>query len=174
MKRIYYMTHSLPSVLGINRDLRDAGVGESRIHVTGKNVAALEMAQVNTPTVLEDTDIMHSGFVGTMYGMFFGVVVGFVLAGMDPFGTELGSGAIIGATLFFACFGAWMGGIFGISSRNHHLAPYLPDLEENESRYLVVVDVDDEHQAEKIERVMHERHHEANEAGHEDHYSPFF
>jgi hypothetical protein len=174
MKRIYYMTRSLPSVLGISRDLHEAGVGQGRIHVTGKNVAALQVAQVNTTTLFEDTDIMHSGFVGAMYGMLAGVAVGFLLAGMDPWGSDLGSEAVIGATLFFSCFGAWLGGIHGISSRNHHIAPYMSDLERDESRYLVMVDADDERQAQRIEKVMHERHTEAREAGHEDHYSPFF
>lgn len=174
MKRIYYTTKSLPSVMGISRDLHGAGIGDSRIHVTGKNLAALEMAHVNTTTVLEDTDIMHSGFLGAMYGMAMGVTVGFVLAGMDPWGSDLGSEAVIGSTLFFMCFGAWLGGIRGISSRNHHLEPYMPNLDQDASSYLVMVDADDDNQMKKIESVMKERHREAKEAGHEDHYSPFF
>ncbi len=173
MKRIYYMTRSLPSVLGISRDLRDVGIGEARIHVTGKNIAALQLAHVHTTTLFEDTDIMHSGFLGAMYGMGLGVIVGFMLAGMDPWGADLGTEAIIGATVFFSCFGAWLGGIRGISTRNHHLAPYLSGLEQDEASYLVMVDADDDRQLHQIERVMQERHREAREAGHEDHYSPF-
>ena len=173
MKRIYYMTRSLPSVMGISRDLHEAGIGDNRIHVTGKNVAALETAHVHTTTLLEDTDIMHSGFFGAMYGMAVGLVVGFMLAGMDPWGSDLGSGAIMGATLFFTCFGAWLGGIRGISSRNHHLVPYLGSLQQDENSFLVMVDADDDRQMHQIEKVMQERHREAREAGHEDHYSPF-
>ena len=37
-----------------------------------------------------------------------------------------------------------------------------------------MVDADDDNQLKKIESVMKERHREAKEAGHEDHYSPFF
>lgn len=172
MKRIYYLTRSLPSVMGISRDLRDVGIGENRIHVTGKNVTALELAHVHTTTLFEETDIMHSGFLGAMYGMAAGVVMGFMLAGLDPWGMELGVDAIIGATVFMGCFGAWLGGIRGISTRNHHLAPYLPSLERDHGSYLVMVDADDDRQLQQIEQVMHTRHREAREAGHEDKYSP--
>lgn len=172
MERLYYLTRSLHSVLGINRDLRAAGIGGSRIHVTGKNLSALEAARVPTTTLVEETDVLHSGFVGALYGMLGGALLGLILAGWDPWGRDLGSGTLIVATLFFTCFGAWLGGIYGISMRNHHLAPYLASLDDAGS-YLVMVDADDERQVQIICNVMEKRHREAKQAGHEEHYSPF-
>lgn len=171
MKRIYYLTSSLPSVQGISRDLHAVGIGDNRIHVTGGDVAGLQQAHVNTAGVLEETDLMHSAFVGAMYGLGAGVLVGFMLAGMDPWGRDLGTETIMGVTVFGICVGAWLGGIRGISSRNHHLEPYLARVEQGRS-YLVMVDVDDERQLDAIERVMQEKHREAQQAGREEHYSP--
>ncbi len=173
MKRFYYMTRSLSSVLGISRDLREAGIGENRIHVLGRNAGVLEQAQVHTTTLWEETDILHYGFLGAMYGMLFGLSVGFVLAVSDPWGVNLGSGVIIATTAFGTCFGAWLGGIRGISTRNHHIEPYRYGVE-RDGNYLVMVDADDTRQVRSIEKVMQTRHQEAREAGQEDHYSPFF
>ena len=102
-----------------------------------------------------------------------GVASGFLLAGMDPWGMELGMGAIMTMSLFGFCLGAWVGGIRGIQVRNPHLAPYLSHLQRDEE-YLVMVDVDDDRMTRQVERVMREHHAEAREAGREEHYSPFF
>jgi|SRR5690606_16544784 len=171
MKRIYYLTSSLPSVQGISRDLHAVGIGDNRIHVTGGDLAGLQRAHVNTAGVLEETDLMHSAFVGAMYGLVAGMLAGLMLAGLDPWGRDLGMDAIMIVALFGTCVGAWLGGIRGISSRNHHIAPYLAHVEQG-SDYLVMVDADDEQQLDAIERVMQERHREARQAGREEHYSP--
>lgn len=173
MKRFYYMTRSLSSVLGISRDLQEAGIGENRIHVMGRNAGVLQQARVPTTSMWEETDILHSGFVGALYGMGAGLVAGLLLAAMDPWNMPLGSNAVMASTAFGLCFGAWLGGIRGISTRNHHIAPYLPAVE-RDGDYLVMVDADDDRHVRSIETVMHTRHQEAREAGHEDHYSPFF
>ncbi|MCG8394412.1 MAG: hypothetical protein MI745_15140 [Pseudomonadales bacterium] len=171
MKRLYYFTKSLTSVQGITDDLRAAGIGENRLHVMGNDTMALAQAHVHSTTPLEETDLMHSGFVGALAGMGAGLLVGFLIAGADPWGMQLESGAIIGATLFGTCFGAWLGGLRGVSSRNHHLTPYMDRVEEGD--YLMMVDADDDLQASKVEKVMQGHKHEAEEAGREEHFSPF-
>ena len=173
MKRIYYLTRSLSSVLGISNDLHQAGIGDNRIHVMGNNRGVLEEAHVHTTTVLEETDIMYFGFWGAAWGAMAGLLFGLVLAGIDPWGVELGSGAVMASGLFGGCFGAWLGGIRGISSRNHHLQPYMSRVENN-GEYLVMVDADNDLMARQIQTVMSGQHREARVAGQEDHYSPFF
>ena len=100
-----------------------------------------------------------------------GLLAGFLIAGADPWGMQLESGAIIGATLFGTCFGAWLGGLRGVSSQNHHLTPYLDRVEQGD--YLMMVDADDDQQAGRVEKVMKNHRHEAEEAGREEHFSPF-
>lgn len=170
MKRLYYLTDSVSSVLEIIRDLEAAGIGENRVHVMGENHAVLDEARVHTTTAFEETDLMPYGFTGGMIGLVAGVLVGFLLAMMDPWALELGSMVVLVSAAFFACFGAWMGGIAGISRRNHHLEPYLDRI--REGYYLVMVDVDDDDQEGRARRVMEDKHAEAAAAGREDHYSP--
>ncbi|MDF1820532.1 MAG: hypothetical protein P1U64_03110 [Alcanivoracaceae bacterium] len=172
MRRIYYLTRSLGSVQGISEDLHEAGIGDNRIFVMGDNRGVLEQAHLHTTSFWEDTDILHSGFVGSVWGLIAGVVAGFLLAGMDPWGMDLGLGAILAASLFGLCLGAWVGGIRGIQLRNPHLLPYLSHLRGDQ--YLVMVDADDERMTRQVERVMREQHAEAREAGREENYSPFF
>ena len=171
MKRLYYFTKSLTSVQGITRDLQQVGIGENRMHVMGTDTMALAQAHVHGTTTWEETDIMHSGFMGALIGMGVGLLAGFLIAGADPWGMQLESGAIIGATLFGTCFGAWLGGLRGVSSQNHHLTPYLGRVEQGD--YLMMVDADDDQQAGRVEKVMKNHRHEAEEAGREEHFSPF-
>lgn len=171
MKRIYYFTKSLASVRGITTELQQAGIGENHLHVMGNDTMAIAQAHVHGTSPFEETDIMHSGFVGALTGMGVGLLAGFLLAGMDPWGMNLDSGAIIGATLFGTCFGAWLGGLRGVSSQNHHLTPYMDRVMKGD--YLMMVDADDDAQAGRIEQVMAGHRHEAEEAGREDHYHPF-
>ena len=171
MKRLYYFTKSLTSVQGITRDLQQVGIGENRMHVMGTDTMAIAQAHVHGTTTWEETDIMHSGFMGALIGMGVGLLAGFLIAAADPWGMQLESGAIIGATLFGTCFGAWLGGLRGVSSQNHHLTPYLDRVEQGD--YLMMVDADDDQQAGRVEKVMKNHRHEAEEAGREEHFSPF-
>ena len=45
MKRLYYFAKSLTSVQGITSDLRQAGIGENRLHVMGNDSSAMARAQ---------------------------------------------------------------------------------------------------------------------------------
>lgn len=170
MHRLYYLTDSVSSVLAISRDLEEAGIGDNRLHVMGQNNAVLDQAHVHTTTPLEETDLMPYGFTGAMGGLAFGVLFGFLLAIIDPWALELGGGAVIVGGIFFTCFGAWLGGILGVSRRNHHLEPYMEQV--RAGHYLVMVDADNDQQADTVRRVMEGKHTEANEAGHEDRYTP--
>lgn len=172
MKRFYYLTDSVSSVLGITRDLAQVGIGGNRLHVMGRNNAVLDEAHVHTTTPWEETDIMPFGFMGALIGVGVGLLVGYGLAALDPWGVDMGGEVVIAATAFFTCFGAWLGGMLGISVRNHHLEPYLDKV--RDGHYLVMVDADDEQQEGKVRDVMGHRHREANEAGREDHFSPLF
>lgn len=172
MKRLYYLTRSLSSVVGISRDLARSGIGNNRLHVLGRNAGVLEQAHVHATTLWEETDIMHRGFVGAMLGLVAGALVGLMLLAAEPFGASPGMGALIAATLFGVAAGAWLGGLLGISTRNHHLEPYLPAVEEGQ--YLVMVDADNPIQEKAVKHVMEDRHAEAVEAGEESDYSPFF
>ncbi|ASK34501.1 hypothetical protein [Alloalcanivorax mobilis] len=171
MKRFYYLTDSIDSVQGISQDLDRAGVGGARVHVSGRDAGPLARARLRASTLLEDTDIMHTGFLGALFGALTGVVLGFALAGLDPWGWQLDLSVVVVTTAFCLCLGAWMGGIFGISSRNHHLRPFWAEVEKGQ--YLVMVDADDDRQARRIDEMMNREHREVRQVGREDHYSPF-
>ena len=171
MKRFYYVTASIDSVQHITRDLDQAGLGAGRLHVTGKDPGPLRRARLHATTVWEDTDIMHGGFLGALIGTLTGIVVGFALAGLDPWGQQLDLGVVVFSTLFCLCLGAWLGGIVGISSRNHHLRPFWGEVEKGQ--YLVMVDADNDRQARDVADLMNRRHREARQVGREEHYSPF-
>ncbi len=170
MKRFYFLTQSLPSVTGINHDLAAAGIGSNRMSVIGPDTAELERAQLQVPSLWSQTDIVYAGFWGGVIGVVIGALVGFMLMAADPFGLPLNAWAVWITAAFSGAHGAWMGGLVGISRRNHHLLRYLAEVEQG--RYLVMVDADDDDQARRVTRVMNEKHREARQAGMEENYSP--
>lgn len=171
MKRFYYMARSLVGVKGITRDLSKVGIGENRLHVVGSNPSELDRAKVHYATPLEETDVMHSGYVGAWWGFYAGLISGFVLVFSNPWGIQLGITAFLAATLFFTCFGAWLGGLLGVSMPNHHLVPFMRRMRRHQ--YLVFIDTDNEHQTQRMREVMRTHKRDVEELGSEDNYSPF-
>lgn len=171
MKRFYYVTGTLESAWRISEDLTGLGIGSGRIHVMGRDAGSLLRAHLHRTTLWEETDILHYGFLGALCGTLIGVMAGFMLAGMDPWGVDLHLDMVIITTPFGLCLGAWFGGLYGFSLGNHHLRPYLRDVAKGD--LLVMVEVDDAIQARRLTGMMRECHEEARDVGHEDHYSPF-
>ena len=81
-----------------------------------------------------------------------GLLVGWALSGIDPWGLEIGFWGVMVSVLFFGSHGAWAGGIRGISHANYHLKPYLDDI--RKGHYLIIVDVDREEQRKKVHRLL--------------------
>ncbi|EKF72784.1 hypothetical protein A11A3_16975 [Alcanivorax hongdengensis A-11-3] len=171
MKRFYYLMPSLPIVKGITEELRIAGINENRLCVLGQNPATVVQAHVHAATTWEETDVLHSGFLGALIGTGFGLLLGLVIAAVSLLGNRLDSEVLIATSVFGTCFGAWLGGIRGLSSRNHHLQPYLQRVDEGD--YLMMVDADDDQQAEQISRIMARHSRDAEAVGQEDFFRPF-
>ena len=86
MKRLYYVTGTLDSVQNISRDLDVTGIDEGRMHVLGKDSGPVIRAQLHATTIWEDTEIMHAGFLGALFGALGGFIIGSALVAMGTLG----------------------------------------------------------------------------------------
>lgn len=152
MYRAYYVIRKLKPLKQAVDLLEQSGVGRNRIHVLARDNGMLERAGINATTFWEDTDIMPAGYRGAWIGFVAGLVGGLLLIGADPFGVDLGLATLVLVTLLVTCFGAWAGGLAGITGVQHHLRPYIGRV--RRGAFLVMVDVDREQDVRKVKRLL--------------------
>ncbi|MFZ5603035.1 MAG: hypothetical protein ACOY7J_11340, partial [Pseudomonadota bacterium] len=71
----------------------------------------------------------------------------------------------------FTFFGAWTGGIVGISHENHHIARFHDALEQGDT--LLMLDAYSPQQENRVRNLMHSRHLEATFEGEDKDYREF-
>ena len=171
MYRVYYLVRSLDQVKVALNGLKCARVGANRVHVMARDNGELASEGIHATTPWEDTNIMTTGFYGALIGAGIGLLVGWALASIDPWGVQIGFFGVLLSILFFGAHGAWAGGIRGISHSNYHLKPYLKDI--RRGRYLILVDVDREEQRARVHQAL-DRSLNADRQDDEGSFSPLF
>lgn len=152
MFRAYYVIRKLKPLQAAIEQLENAGVGHNRIHVLARDNGMLERAGINHTTFWEDTDIMPSGYRGAWLGLAVGAVAGLLLVAADPFGMDFGLATFFAVTVLLTCFGAWAGGLVGISGPQHQLRRYMGRV--RRGAYLVMVDVDREEDVRAVKQIL--------------------
>ncbi len=170
MKRLYYLFSGTQYAKSISDDLLNSGIDVGQVHFMNRDVAALEQQHVHQTNILDERDIQHSGTYGALIGGGIGVLFTFYLLA-----TELGSYMTFPLFLFvcaiFTFFGAWSGGMVGISNDNHHISRFHDAIEQGDT--LLMLDAFDTNQEDKVKEVMHTRHLEASYEGEEDNFKTF-
>jgi hypothetical protein len=88
---------------------------------------------------LQELDIIRSGELGVIAGLAVGALLVAVIM-ISNFGQNVHWLWLAAAVDFFACFGAWMGGLIGISSANYKIKKFHNHVEAGQ--YLLLIDVD--------------------------------
>ena len=169
MYRVYYLVPNLQQVRNAISRLDTAGIGGDRIHVMARDAGELDRHGINATTPWEDTDIMSNGYSGATRGLLIGLIAGYAIAFIDPWGVDAHLGVWLLTALFFTCFGAWAGGLRGISQANHHLSPYLQSVKNG--NYLILIDVDRKHERNRVHQAL-DHHIDIRNQSEEEHFSP--
>lgn len=156
MKRLYYLTGNLDSTEGISNDIHAAGITDWHFHVISKDEAGLYRRHIHGATLFQKNEAIRYGERGALAGLALAVLLTMILMVDDSSGLGgLGYLAVFG---FITLFGAWVGGLLGLSTENRAIARFHDELEAGHD--LILVDVRRE-QEEAIRRVMAEQHPEA-------------
>jgi hypothetical protein len=156
MKRLYYLTGNLDSAEEISKDLHAAGITDWHFHVVSKDEAGLYRRHIHGATLFQKNEAICYGERGALAGLGVAVLLTMLLMADDSTGLSgLGYMAIFG---FVTMFGAWVGGLMGLSTENRAIARFHDDLDAGHN--LILIDVRRE-QEEAIRRVMAEQHPEA-------------
>ncbi len=171
MKCYYYLSPTLASTEQISDDLHKAGVDDWFIHIISKNEAGLSRKHLHSSNYLETLDIIRDGLIGAGLGFVAGLVFAGLIATLQPFGPNLPWMAYAGIMLLMTCFGAWQGGLVGISTENKKLEPFHNDIEAG--KYLILVYAH-KNEEDNVQQMMDRLHPEARLVGCDaQFYNPF-
>jgi hypothetical protein len=171
MKCYYYLSPTLAETESVSDDLHKSGVNDWFIHIISKNEAGLNRRHLHSSNYLETMDFLREGLLGAAFGMLAGLIFAALISVFQPFGPDVPLIAYLGMILLLTFFGAWQGGLVGISTENRKLQHFHDDIEAGKYLILVYAYRDQE---EKIHAMMSRLHPEAQFVGVDPRfYNPF-
>ena len=171
MKCFYYLSPTLESTGSISEDLREAGISDWFVHIVSRDQAGISRERLHSSNYIETMDFMRHGLMGAAMGFAAGLVFALIMYLFEPVGPGVPVIAYAGMIFLLTCFGAWQGGLVGISKENRKLAAFHDDIAAG--RYLILVYAGKNHE-EAVRQVMKKRHPEAVLAGVDARfYNPF-
>lgn len=147
MRRLYYIADDLPTTRAISETLHEEGVTDWNFHVVAKDEDGLYRHHIHSATPIQQLDIVHTGERFAMVGAAVGLLAGLIAY----YSAALPLLSVFAITLVAALFGAWLGGMVGLSRENYKLEPFHEEIEAG--RYLIMVDVHKESKA-RVREIM--------------------
>jgi len=154
MKRLYYLSPSITSAEHVSNDLYEQGVTDWRFHIISKDEAGLYSHHLNSANVFLRTDLIRFVERGLLSGGIVALFFAIPFAYLEAFTF----GAWLTITLFSVLFGAWCGGVGGMSQENYKIQRFHEQI--TNGQYLIMVDVRKKDE-QRIKCIMEVRHPEA-------------
>lgn len=171
MKCLYYLSPNLESTHKISDDLHDVGVSDFYLHVISRDKAGLKKEHIHSSNWLETRDIIRDGFIGAFLGFLAGLLLAGLLSFFKVFGADPPGILNIMLVGLVTLFGAWVGGLTGVASKNSKLEKFQGDLDAG--KYLILIYALKE-QEQDIRTMMKSRHTEAQLVATDKHFvNPF-
>jgi hypothetical protein len=139
MKRLYYLTESIDAAEQLSERLHKEGITDWNFHVLGKDKDNIVKHHLHSTTPLQELDIVRSGERGVLTGLIVGAVFVAVMMMVTSFGQNVHWVWLFSFIMFFAFFGAWIGGLIGVSTENYKIKKFHNHIEAGQ--YLLLVDV---------------------------------
>ena len=158
MRRIYYLTDTIDSTEKISTNLHQAGISDWNFHVLSKDEAGLYRRHIHSANPLQKLDIIRNAERGGVIGFGASVLATLYVVTVEPFGANLSGLVYVAIFGFITLFGAWLGGLVGLSRENQKIAQYHDEIEAG--KFLVMIDVKAGEES-RVQDLMAKRHTEA-------------
>lgn len=139
MKRLYYLTKNINIAEVVSDRLHEEGVTDWHFHVLGKDKANVVRHHLHGATPLQELDIIRSGERGVMMGFFVGLLAMAIVSVFTSLGQYMTLLSQAATVIGFSLFGAWLGGLVGVSTENYKIRRFHDDIEAG--YFLLMVDV---------------------------------
>ncbi len=159
MHTLMYLMHRLDTAEAMVVSLRTMDIGHDAYRVISKDEDGIRSHHLHDGTLVDRTDVVHSGERGALAGGAIGLLFALLLAMTEPLGFPLGWGGFLAVMVLIGFFGAWVGGMVGLSHENYKFEPFHDALEAGQ--YLMTIGVRDLAKVEEVQRTMLMQHPEA-------------
>ncbi len=142
MRRLYYVADSIDDAEAVTLALQAEGVKQWHLHVLARDEAGLYTHKTHSANPIHQLDFIHTGMRFAFVGLIVGVAIAGILylcmlAGLITLDINLWVFAGLG--FLGACFGAWEGGLVGLTRENYKIERFHDEIEAG--KYLIMVDV---------------------------------
>jgi hypothetical protein len=162
MRRLYYLADDLETTKRVSDALHGEGILDWNFHVLAKDEAGLYQHRIHAATTYHQLDVIHTGERWGFLGAAIGLAIALTCYVLQPLPWPVDPFTVVLMTLVGGLFGAWQGGMVGLTRENYQLAPFHDDIESG--RYLIMVDVKAENRA-QVREVMNMRFPDVQRAG---------
>lgn len=159
MRTLYYLMDRLDTAAAMAGTLKEFNIDEDGYYIVSKDHDGLRRRRLHDASVFEETDLIHSGMRGALIGGLCGLLFALWIALIQPLGLKMGLLTFVLVSLFIGHFGAWVGGMVGLSHENYKLAPFHEAI--TRGKYLMVVNVRDNARARRLKEALFRRHPDA-------------
>ncbi|CAM3625627.1 hypothetical protein [Parendozoicomonas haliclonae] len=137
MRRLYFVTHSIDDAERLVTNLQHAGLSEWRIHGLSQDDAALYHHHIHPAHLFQRYDLIHLGERGAMIGFLVSLLWATAIHYANVIPGSFGIAETAFTIMFFTLFGAWTGGLVGITRINYRIARFQQDIAEGACLILV-------------------------------------
>jgi hypothetical protein len=162
MRRLYYLADDLETTRLVSEALHAEGIRDWNFHVLARDEAGLYQHSIHAATTYQQLDVIHTGERWAVGGAVIAGIAAAFCYYVQPFPFEVDTLAAVLFTLLGGFFGAWQGGMVGLSRENYKIAPFHDDIDAG--RYLIMVDVQKEMRA-RVRELMNIRFPQVQRAG---------
>lgn len=159
MRTLYYMADKVETVEAMASTLAAMNIDKDGYYIVSRDHDGVRRHHLHDASVMDETDLVHSGERGALIGGLAGLLFAVWIAIAQPLGLSMSLGAFLFVSALIGCFGAWVGGMVGISHENYKLEPFHQAIAAG--KYLMVINVREAAKARHLKEVMHQQHPEA-------------
>jgi hypothetical protein len=156
MHTLMYLMDKLETAEAVVSSLKEMNIGYDGYRLVSKDADGIRRHHLHSATPLDQTDILHSGERGALIGGGLGMVFALGLVLSQPFGVPVGWAGFLFATAIIGSFGAWTGGLVGLSHENYKLKPFHRAIEQG--KYLMMIGLRDREKVVQVKQAMHKLH----------------
>jgi hypothetical protein len=161
-RRLYFLLPNVEIARQTFNTLLLARIEERRMRFLARDNAVL--GDLPEASVLQTTDAVHGLGVGMVTGAMTGALAGGLLMWVQPFGLNVGFGAVLMLGVLGTIMGTWASGIIATAIPNTHLQRFEDEIQRG--KILLMVDVSKERMRE-INELVHRHQPQAELQGHD-------
>lgn len=159
MRTLYYLMDRLDTASAVATTLKELGIRDDGYYIVSKDHDGLRRHNLHDASVLDETDLVHSGVRGAIIGGLCGLLFALWVAITQPLGLQLNLLTFLLVSIFIGHFGAWVGGMVGLSHESYKLTPFHEAIARG--KYLMVINLGQPSMVRKVKEVLARRHSDA-------------